>query len=430
MDDGSIDALREVLQDMSNTVELLSSGSKSGDALILFLEDVLRTIEAWAAKYNVGLEDTDMSTECPKLFVQDAEDGRNAVAFQVSEIARNSVGYQDERTRDFVVYEDSEKVRDDVAEHDSAKSRNAINFETGNSPQYSKLYLDSEAARNSTVPFQASEEARNAMEYPNAYQHSHETRKIMQYSKAYQDSEARNGMDYPENETRNPNSHADLHPIPSSYGNTFSMLKNDHHSNLTSRTSLAVDACQTIDQLELALDLDQDVHVNVNELMDLADQRIMHSNDGNESEGGSFSWEVHEHKGEIQFREERQGAFGATEQEFAFHDNRMDCTNQSSCEMHVVKEDDSVIQRQSHLTSSVDSSCVENMIFKCEKDHLDFSSPSHMPKNRKLDMASHYNVVAQPKAYEGRRDAMNSSEWLDKSNANETHHNVMDSNLR
>ncbi|KAI5085026.1 hypothetical protein GOP47_0001195 [Adiantum capillus-veneris] len=57
MDDNTIEALREVLQDMTSAIELLSSGERSGAALIHFIEEMLKTIESWAAKYNVFLED-------------------------------------------------------------------------------------------------------------------------------------------------------------------------------------------------------------------------------------------------------------------------------------------------------------------------------------------------------------------------------------
>lgn len=63
MDDSTVEALREVLQDMTMAIELISSGERSGEALINFIEEMLKTIEAWAAKYNVILDDGVMATE-------------------------------------------------------------------------------------------------------------------------------------------------------------------------------------------------------------------------------------------------------------------------------------------------------------------------------------------------------------------------------
>ena len=58
MDDDNIEALREILQDMAQTIELISSGARSGNDLIFFLEEMLQTIESWAMKYNVVVDDT------------------------------------------------------------------------------------------------------------------------------------------------------------------------------------------------------------------------------------------------------------------------------------------------------------------------------------------------------------------------------------
>eukprot|EP00250_Pteridium_aquilinum_P035034 c8498_g1_i1 orf=180-1904(+) len=63
MDENTIEALREVLQDMTMAIELISSGDRSGEGLINFIEEMLKTIEAWAAKYNVVLDDGVMAVE-------------------------------------------------------------------------------------------------------------------------------------------------------------------------------------------------------------------------------------------------------------------------------------------------------------------------------------------------------------------------------
>jgi hypothetical protein len=59
MDDANMEALREILQDMAQTIELISSGARSGNDLIFFLEEMLQTIEAWATKYNVAVDGID-----------------------------------------------------------------------------------------------------------------------------------------------------------------------------------------------------------------------------------------------------------------------------------------------------------------------------------------------------------------------------------
>ncbi|KAH7296617.1 hypothetical protein KP509_26G030700 [Ceratopteris richardii] len=61
MDDTTIDALREVLQDMTAAIELISSGERSGIALIHFIEEMLKTIESWAMKYGVLLDDDSLA---------------------------------------------------------------------------------------------------------------------------------------------------------------------------------------------------------------------------------------------------------------------------------------------------------------------------------------------------------------------------------
>lgn len=63
MDNSTIEALRQVLQDMTLAIELISSGERSGEALIHFIEEMLKTIEAWAAKYNVILDEGVLSKE-------------------------------------------------------------------------------------------------------------------------------------------------------------------------------------------------------------------------------------------------------------------------------------------------------------------------------------------------------------------------------
>ncbi|KAI5053927.1 hypothetical protein GOP47_0031178 [Adiantum capillus-veneris] len=57
MDGNTIQALREVLQDMTSAIELLSSGERSCAALIHFIEEMLKTTESWVAKYAIFLED-------------------------------------------------------------------------------------------------------------------------------------------------------------------------------------------------------------------------------------------------------------------------------------------------------------------------------------------------------------------------------------
>lgn len=67
MDDSTIEALREVLQDMTTAIELISSGERSGAALIHFIEEMLKTIESWAAKYNVFLDDGSSALNCAQV---------------------------------------------------------------------------------------------------------------------------------------------------------------------------------------------------------------------------------------------------------------------------------------------------------------------------------------------------------------------------
>jgi hypothetical protein len=212
--------------------------------------------------------------------------------------------------------------------------------------------------------------------------------------------------------------------MPNSCVNTFPVLKNDDH-NHSGLGSHVVNGSQMMDQLELALDLDHDVHVNVSELVDLADQRIIHSNGGNGNEGGSFSWELQNHKEGIQFREEREDGFVETEQSLPFHDGRIDCTNQSSCRMHVAQKDARITQRQCHLTPGV--AALNPAAQSMRDNNLMFTSPSHMPKNLKLDLVNQYNVRTQSA---GRTDALHSSDWVDKRNESEAYHSVMDSDLR